>query len=177
MAVPCPAIHRSRWPRRRHRLRRRRNRESRRDGAHGAIGDRRRAARALAAAKAGARVLVFRNTVGDAVASRQVLAPCAPDGQAQFNLRGIGTLHHSRFAREDRRRLDAEVEAQFGKDAERHGGLVLVGTQTLEISLDIDADLLITDLCPADVLLQRIGRLHRHARPRPIGFGRRAAWC
>jgi CRISPR-associated endonuclease/helicase Cas3 len=127
------------------------------------------AARALAAAEAGARVLVIRNTVGDAVATRAALAQCAPDGHAQFHLQGIGTLHHSRFAREDRRRLDAEVEAQFGRDAARQGGLVLVGTQTLEISLDIDADLLITDLCPADVLLQRIGRLHRHARPRPAG--------
>ena len=47
---------------------------------------------------------------------------------------------------------------------------MLVGTQTLEQSLDIDADLLVSDACPADVLLQRAGRCHRHARPRPPGY-------
>lgn len=125
---------------------------------------------ALDAAWAGARVLVIRNTVGDAVATRLALEELAPGDPVQFTLNGLPTLHHGRFAREDRRLLDAAVEARLGKAAPRDGGLVVVGTQTLEISLDIDADLLVTDLAPIDVLLQRIGRLHRHDRPRLAGF-------
>ena len=50
-------------------------------------------------------------------------------------------------------------------------GLVAVTTQTAEQSLDLDADLLITDACPADVLLQRLGRLHRHREgTRPVAL-------
>ena len=60
--------------------------------------------------------------------------------------------------------LDDAVERTIGKTQRAPGGVVVIGTQTLEQSLDIDADLLMTDLCPVDVLLQRIGRLHRHPR-------------
>jgi hypothetical protein len=84
---------------------------------------------------------------------------------ALFNLDGIATVHHSRYSREDRPLLDKEVEKQIGKKREESlKACIVVGTQTLEQSLDIDADLLITDLCPMDVLLQRVGRLHRHDR-------------
>jgi CRISPR-associated endonuclease/helicase Cas3 len=70
-------------------------------------------------------------------------------------------LHHSRYADVDRQYLDREVLGLLGPGGRRRG-MVIVGTQTLEQSLDIDADLLVTDAAPADVLLQRLGRLHRH---------------
>jgi len=122
-----------------------------------------------AAAARGAKVLVVRNTVADAVATVRALHEAAPDAPWLFRCRDVATLHHGRFAPDDRRLLDDAVEATLGRKRTK-GGLVLVGTQTLEQSLDIDADLLITDLCPADVLLQRLGRLHRHDRDRPDRF-------
>lgn len=128
--------------------------------------------RGLDAARAGAKVLIVRNTVSFAVRTQQALEERAGPGEQHllFGVDGVLALHHGRFAAEDRRRLDAAVEAQIGK-SRGPGGRVIVGTQTLEQSLDIDADLLITDLCPMDVLLQRIGRLHRHARDgRPAGY-------
>lgn len=127
------------------------------------------AALARAAAADGAKVLVIRNTVGAAIAT-QLALEAEGETSALFRVNGRLTLHHGRFATNDRRLLDAAVEAAFGKESPREPR-VLIGTQTLEISLDLDADLLITDLCPVDVLLQRIGRLHRHAgRTRPLGY-------
>ena len=128
------------------------------------------AALALRAAEAGAKVLVIRNTVSHAIATQQALEQAAGgDLRLLFSANGAATLHHSRFAVDDRHLLDGEVETRLGKERDP-GGVVVVGTQTLEQSLDIDADLLIADLCPVDVLLQRIGRLHRHDRDdRPAG--------
>ncbi len=128
--------------------------------------------RALKAARAGAKVLVVRNTVDYAIETQELLEALAgpADAGLLFTVRGKRTLHHGRFAAADRRRLDVEVERRLGKQRPGDGHIV-VGTQTLEQSLDIDADLLITDLCPVDVLLQRIGRLHRHKRHgRPAGY-------
>ena len=130
------------------------------------------ARRALDAARQGAKVLVVRNTVGHAVGTQMALEGLASDGDSNilFAVKGQKTLHHGRFAACDRAILDRRVEQLLGKNR-KSGGRVVVGTQTLEQSLDIDADLLITDLCPADVLLQRIGRLHRHGdNNRPRGY-------
>ncbi|MYB84417.1 MAG: CRISPR-associated helicase Cas3' [Chloroflexi bacterium] len=128
--------------------------------------------RALRAARNGAKVLVIRNTVTYAIDTQTAVEHAAADadGELLFAVGADRTLHHGRFAAGDRRLLDRAVEEQLGKDR-ASGGVVVVGTQTLEQSLDIDADLLITDLCPMDVLLQRIGRLHRHSRDdRPAGY-------
>lgn len=125
------------------------------------------------AIEAGARVLIVRNTVDAVLATQQAIeAHIGLDHPALFRA-GEGAIacpHHGRYAAPDRRILDAAVEGRYGKRGPS-SPQVLCGTQTLEQSLDIDADLLITDLAPIDVLLQRIGRLHRHAdRTRPVRF-------
>lgn len=130
------------------------------------------------AAKMGAKVLVIRNTVADAIATLTAIEKIIPDKAWLFTVNGVVTLHHSRFSRQDRPIMDKAIEAQLGKQRSL-SPLIVVGTQTLEQSLDIDADVLITDLCPMDVLLQRVGRLHRHIRPaseRPEVFQVAQAW-
>jgi len=139
------------------------------------------AALAVGAAAQGACVLVVRNTVPAAVETLLAVERFAADrgGDWLFKVAGVSTLHHSRFSRQDRPLLDNAVEAQLGTLRPVGQGRVIIGTQTLEQSLDIDADLLITDLCPMDVLLQRVGRLHRHTKPpehRPAGYLEARAW-
>ena len=126
---------------------------------------------ALDAARAGARVLIVRNTVRDCVETQLALERIARERNATdrlFALDGLPAPHHARFARADRERLDAELAARFGKNSA--APCVLAATQTVQQSLDLDADLMLTDLCPLDVMLQRIGRLHRHPRDRPEPF-------
>jgi len=130
------------------------------------------AGHALAAATAGAKVLVIRNTVTDCIATQQHLERlAAASGRADllFSCSGRAAPHHARFARPDRVALDRALEERIGQKR-LEGGCVVVATQTVQQSLDLDADYLVTDLCPADVLLQRVGRLHRHERERPIAY-------
>lgn len=81
-------------------------------------------------------------------------------------------LFHARFPMAWREEIEKRVVARFGKcskPAQRRG--IVVATQVIEQSLDLDFDLMITDLAPMDLLIQRAGRLHRHAgraRPRPL---------
>lgn len=75
---------------------------------------------------------------------------------------------HSRFQIKERQRLTSEIVDAFGKNGEnRPKKAVLVATQVVEQSLDVDFDLVISALAPIAPLLQRSGRGHRHDRPRP----------
>ena len=83
-------------------------------------------------------------------------------------------MFHAQFLMPDRAEKERTLLRRLGKHstpAERDR-LIVVGTQVMEQSLDIDFDFLVTELCPMDLLLQRIGRLHRRVdrtdRPLPL---------
>ncbi len=115
--------------------------------------------RLVEAARQGAMVGYVRNTVTDAQAAFDVAAASGLDVR----------LFHARLRAKDRAAIERDVIAQFGPQGERRGAL-LIATQVVEQSLDLDFDLLATDLAPVDLVLQRAGRLHRHRRERPPGF-------
>ena len=99
------------------------------------------------AAGAGKAVLYIRNTVDDAL-----------DICSALTARGMNPhLFHARFALDDRLKIERQVVERFGKrgtPADRKGH-VLIATQVVEQSLDLDFDALITDLAPIDLLIQR----------------------
>ncbi|MGS9159854.1 hypothetical protein ACQWFT_26265, partial [Salmonella enterica subsp. enterica serovar Infantis] len=74
---------------------------------------------------------------------------------------------HSRFAFNDRQRIESQKINLFGKQSgAQRAGKVIIDTQVIEQSLDIDCDDMIYDLAPVDILIQRAGRLQRHIRDR-----------
>lgn len=78
-------------------------------------------------------------------------------------------LHHAGFVAWERVAKEDALRDELGPESRRGSGRpwrkIVVATQVAEQSLDIDADLLITDIAPMDLIIQRIGRLHRHERP------------
>jgi len=113
-----------------------------------------------AAVEAGKCLCWIRNTVADARAAWAMLRDAA--WLEEENLH----LFHSRFALCDRLRIEREMLERFGKRSTtgQRRGQVLIATQVVEQSLDLDFDRMISDLAPIDLLIQRAGRLHRHAR-------------
>ncbi|MEJ2419176.1 MAG: CRISPR-associated helicase Cas3', partial [Exilibacterium sp.] len=102
----------------------------------------------------------IRNTVKDAVRSFDEL-----NKVEGIDKNWVG-LFHSRFAMIDRQAIENKTLRAFGKASgfEQRKGKVLIATQVVEQSLDLDFDVLITDLAPVDLVIQRAGRLHRHTR-------------
>lgn len=118
-------------------------------------------------AEQGQQVIWIENTVKDA--QERYL-----DMAARASELGIDCgLLHSRFTPDDRQRIEAKWVTAFGKSGESkraERGRILIGTQVLEQSLDIDADFMVSRFAPTDLLLQRMGRLWRHdSTVRPTG--------
>ncbi|MCU7850116.1 MAG: CRISPR-associated helicase/endonuclease Cas3 [Candidatus Thiodiazotropha sp. (ex Lucinoma kastoroae)] len=121
----------------------------------------------VAAARQGALVGIVCNLVADA---QQLATRLRAEVESMGEWVAID-LFHARFRFKDRQTKEQSVMERYGKDAGRKQGRILVATQVIEQSLDLDFDWLITQLCPVDLLFQRIGRLHRHSREaRPVSF-------
>ncbi|PDW01463.1 CRISPR-associated helicase/endonuclease Cas3 [Candidatus Viridilinea mediisalina] len=99
------------------------------------------------------------NRVDDAQALYAALKERLPEQSQRM-------LLHARFPLAARKRGEAWIEANVGKQTKRTAEqpLIVVGTQVLEQSLDYDVDVMVSDMAPIDLLLQRAGRLHRHLR-------------
>jgi CRISPR-associated endonuclease/helicase Cas3 len=111
--------------------------------------------RLLLAAQAGAAAVWIRNTVDS-----------CREGAAILRARGAAdvAVFHARFAQVDRQRREDDVRARFGpSENSKRAGSILVATQVVEQSLDLDFDVMVSDLAPVDLLIQRSGRLWRHA--------------
>ena len=106
--------------------------------------------------------LVVRNTVRRAQETYELLRETFGEDVS---------LNHARFTIRDRLAKDADLLRRFGPPRarpDRPHRAIVVATQVAEQSLDVDFDLLVSDLAPIDLVLQRMGRLHRHERRRPV---------
>lgn len=110
------------------------------------------------AVKAEQCVCWIRNTINDILDAYEILKFIIPDEKLD--------IFHSRFVLGDRIDIESKVLNLFGKKSgpDERKGRLLLASQVVEQSLDLDFDVLITDLAPIDLIIQRAGRLHRHLR-------------
>jgi CRISPR-associated endonuclease/helicase Cas3 len=110
-------------------------------------------------AETGQHVLYLRNTVAEAQETCRKVKGCVRDTHVE-----VATLH-SRFPFYRRQELENEWLQRLGKQRANDGkGSLLIATQVVEQSVDIDLDFIVSDLAPTDMLFQRMGRLWRHDR-------------
>lgn len=115
----------------------------------------------LTFANQGAQICLIVNTVKKA----QAFYECLVQDSRSQTIEAL--LFHSRFQLKDRNALEEKVLNTFGKDGKDQRcekGRILVATQVVEQSLDVDFDVMVSELAPIDLLLQRAGRLHRHPK-------------
>ncbi|AHU90144.1 CRISPR-associated protein [Trueperella pyogenes] len=125
----------------------------------------------------------LRSTLGELLDDGGVaLIICNTIRRAQEAYRELSTafpgeveLHHAAFIASERSAKEDVLRERLGPRSRRGAGRpwrqIIVATQVAEQSLDIDADMLITDIAPVDLIIQRAGRIHRHERPlddRPV---------
>lgn len=119
----------------------------------------------VARADAGQHVLWIRNTVIEAQEAFRAVRSTLREGDLPSG------LLHSRFPFARRKELEDNWLERLGRQRPEGGsGSILIATQVVEQSVDIDLDFIVSDLAPTDMLLQRMGRLWRHERPaRAVG--------
>ena len=114
----------------------------------------------ISRAEAGQHVLWIRNTVVEAQNAFRAVSGSVREGTVR-----VGILH-SRFPFQRRTELEEDWFERLGRNRSANGsGSILIATQVVEQSVDIDLDFIVSDLAPTDMLLQRVGRLWRHERP------------
>lgn len=122
-----------------------------------------------------ARFLIEQSEGGGAVGCIVNTVQRAQDLYKEIAALGVGVpvrLIHARVPAYKRRTLERWASRFLGKYHKEQRNVIVIGTQLLEQSLDIDFDMLISDLAPIDLLLQRAGRLHRHKYVESKDFGR-----
>ncbi|MEV7006635.1 CRISPR-associated helicase Cas3' [Streptosporangium sp. NPDC051022] len=108
-------------------------------------------------------VLVVANNVAQALEMFEELAPDVEERHGE----GSALLLHSRFRRGDRNGIEQNIRARFGAGLPKRYPGLLVATQCVEVSLDLDFDVLLTAAAPLEALLQRFGRVNRLAKRLP----------
>lgn len=103
-------------------------------------------------------VVWVRNSVNDALQAYKRMHEFYPENKVH--------LFHARFALHDRLRIESDILGRFGKYSteKKRSGHILIATQVVEQSLDLDFDFMVSDLAPMDSLIQRAGRWRRHIR-------------
>ena len=123
-------------------------------------------------ASRGARVLVIRNTMIDTVGTAREIE--RRDGQHMVRVNGKPVTYHSHYTAEDRHIINHATVVAIGEDSLQHRQIkpaIVVGTSQVDSGLHLDADVLVTDVAPVDVMVRRLGRLHAMSNDRrPRGY-------